>query len=439
MVSSLMHGRAGSRMRPLAARRCGRMLAPLRAPNIGRYTPSWTRRSASPSSSPRSRSRRTTRSASRSSRSCGRACSRRGCARRPDSSSDVRDDRLLGGAAALRRLHRPRARGRHRVRRRDRDPRPDAGPRRRQPGRGDGRRGGVRDGRALRGGARGDHPDDPGDGARVGGAQLHVRVRGRPTCSCNGSTSAPRSGRRWRFTFERWNGKGFPAHAEGEAIPLRDARRAPQPRHGGDRPPLLARARARGRPRPPRPHLRPGARGSVRRPRARVVRPAPRDRALGRRPGARARAAPDAGGGGPRRGPDGRRRLHRPEVAVHGRAQPPLRGARRRRGAGARARRDAVTALRRAALVHDFGTTAVPELDLGQAGPAHAGGVRPRRAPPDADRADAAPLAGARRPQPGRGRATTRSATGPATTSARAPTPAIRRHACWRRRRSTWG
>ena len=58
--------------------------------------------------------------------------------------------------------------------------------------------------------------------------------------------------------------------------------------------------------------------------------------------------------------------------------------------------------LRRAALVHDFGTTDRAELDLGQARAAHAHGVRPGRAPPDADRADAAPLAGARRPESGR-------------------------------------
>ena len=77
-------------------------------------------------------------------------------------------------------------------------------------------------------------------------------------------------------TFERWNGKGFPAHVEGEAIPLADARRAPQPRHGGDRPPLLAGPRARGRSGSPRPDLRPGARGPVRRARTRVVRAAAR-------------------------------------------------------------------------------------------------------------------------------------------------------------------
>ena len=79
------------------------------------------------------------------------------------------------------------------------------------------------------------------------------------------------------------------------------------------------------------------------------------------------------------------------------------------------------------------------ELDLGQAGRAHADGVRSRRAAPDADRADAAPLAGARGAQPGRVRRTTRSATDRATTSACAPTPAISARACWPRRRSTSG
>ena len=119
--------------------------------------------------------------------------------------------------------------------------------------------------------------------------------------------------------------------------PMRD--RPPQPRHGGDRPPLLAGARARGRARAPRPHVRPGARRPVRRARARLVRPARRDRAVGRRARARARAPPHAGGRRARRRADRRRRLHRPQVAVHGRPQPPLRGARGRRRPRARARR----------------------------------------------------------------------------------------------------
>ena len=54
-----------------------------------------------------------------------------------------------------------------------------------------------------------------------------------------------------------------------------------------------------------------------------------RDRAVGRRARPRARAPPHAGRRGARRRPDRRRRLHRPQVAVHGRAQPPLRASSR--------------------------------------------------------------------------------------------------------------
>ena len=86
-----------------------------------------------------------------------------------------------------------------------------------------------------------------------------------------------------RFTFERWNGNGYPDPCAGGGDPARDARRAPQPRHGGDRPPLLAGACPRGRSRSPRPHVRPGARRPVRRARTRLVRSAARDRAVGRR------------------------------------------------------------------------------------------------------------------------------------------------------------
>jgi HD-GYP domain-containing protein (c-di-GMP phosphodiesterase class II) len=59
-----------------------------------------------------------------------------------------------------------------------------------------------------------------------------------------------------------------------------------------------------------------------------------------------------------------------------------------------------VTAVRRAALVHDFGTTAVPNSIWDKPG-ALTRGVRSRRTAPDADRADAAPLAGARSAEPG--------------------------------------
>ena len=70
-----------------------------------------------------------------------------------------------------------------------------------------------------------------------------------------------------------------------------------------------------------------------------------------------------------RRRPDRRRRLHRPQVAVHGRPQPPLRAARRRRRPGARAprggRHDAPPRGARARLRHHRRA----ELDLGQARP----------------------------------------------------------------------
>ena len=44
-----------------------------------------------------------------------------------------------------------------------------------------------------------------------------------------------------------------------------------------------------------------------------------------------------------------------------------------------------VATVRRAALVHDFGTTIVPNSIWDKPGPADAGGVRPGRAAPDGD------------------------------------------------------
>ena len=61
-----------------------------------------------------------------------------------------------------------------------------------------------------------------------------------------------------------------------------------------------------------------------------------------------------------------------------------------------------VAALRRAALVHEFGTTAISNAILRQAGGADPRRARPGRAPPADYRADAAPLAGAGPPEPGR-------------------------------------
>ena len=208
-----------------------------------------------------------------------------------------------------------------------------------------------------------------------------------------------------RFTFERWNGNGYPAHAQGESIPLamrvvhlshdmEAIGRLFSPDHALD----AARDR---RDRTYDPALADlfVAHGDA------LVRSARRDRAVGRRARRRARAPPHADRRRARRGPDRRRRLHRPQVAVHGRAQPSLRRPRGRRRPGARARRGgrhhAPPRGARARLRHHRGA----ELDLGQARPAHADRVRPGRASPDADRADAAPLAGSGPPQHGRVRA----------------------------------
>ena len=206
------------------------------------------------------------------------------------------------------------------------------------PDGGDAGRHGLRDGRPHPGGARRDRQADPGDGARVGGLQLLVRVRGRRHAAA-AARLRPRRSRGAALHVRALERERLSRPRAGGGDPARDARRAPQPRHGGDRPPVLAGSRHRGRPRSPRPHLRPGARRPVRRAWARLVRSARRDRAVGRRARPRARAAPHAVRRAARRRPDRRRRLHRPQVAVHGRAQPSLRGARSRRRPGARARR----------------------------------------------------------------------------------------------------
>ena len=73
----------------------------------------------------------------------------------------------------------------------------DARPRRRESRRGDARRHGLRDGRPQRRrSSDADRPADPGDGPRVGGLQLHVRVRSGRHARRSGSTSAPACARR---------------------------------------------------------------------------------------------------------------------------------------------------------------------------------------------------------------------------------------------------
>ena len=205
-----------------------------------------------------------------------------------------------------------------------------------------------------------------------------------------------------RFTFERWNGNGYPAHAKGEAIPL--AMRVVHLSHDME---------AIGRLFSPEHAL-----------------DAARDRRDATYDPALADLFIEHGGGWFDRlaeiepwdavlalEPEPHRMLagaelddaltvvadfidlKSPYMGGHSRRCADLAD---RRGAGARARRR----LRRRApprgarprLRHDDR----PELDLGQARPAHALGVRPRRAASDADRADAAPLAGSRHPEPGR-------------------------------------
>ena len=177
---------------------------------------------------------------------------------------------------------------------------------------------------------------------------------------------------------------------------------------------------ARGRPRSPRPHLRPGARRPLRRARRGWFDRLARARAVGRGARPRARAPPhrwtartlDAALTVAADFID----LKSPYMAGHSRR---CARARRRRGPRPRARpRRRVTALRRAALVHDFGTTASRTRSGTSPGPLTR---------TEFDRVELHPmlteqmlrrspaLAGA---EPGRGRATTRSATGRATTSA---------------------
>ena len=99
---------------------------------------------------------------------------------------------------------------------------------------------------------------------------------------------------------------------------------------------------------------------------------------------------------------------------------------------------DDVTALRRAALVHDFGTTVVPNSIWDKPGPLTRTEfdrveLHPMLTEQMLRRSPALAVSTRSRPR------TTRSATAPATTSACRPTPTISERACWPRRRSTSG
>ena len=220
------------------------------------------------------------------------------------------------------------------------------------------------------GGARRDRPDAPADRARVGGPQLHVGVRSGRHARRSGSTSAPACARRCAFTFERWNGNGYPDPCEGEAIPL--PMRVVHLSHDME---AIGRLfspdqRARGRARSPRPHVRPGARRPVRRARARrgSTARARSSRGTPCSPSSPSRTACSTGDAlddaltvaadfidlkSPYMGGHSRRcaQLAADAARVLGFAE------------------EAITALRRAALVHDFGTTAVPNSIWDKPGP----------------------------------------------------------------------
>ena len=173
-----------------------------------------------------------------------------------------------------------------------------------------------------------------------------------------------------RFTFERWNGNGYPDHVSGEAIPLamrvvhlshdmEAIGRLFSPEHAID----AARDR---RDRTYDPALVDVFLAHGRDWFDRLAELDPWDAVLALEP--EPRRVLD--GRGARRRPHRRRRLHRPQVAVHGRPQPSLRATRRptRRACSGSPTRPSPT-LRRAALVHDFGTTAVPNSIWDKPGP----------------------------------------------------------------------
>ena len=237
----------------------------------------------------------------------------------------------------------------------------------------------------------------------VGGPQLRLRVRGRRHArrAARLRAGGPRGARVHVRALER---QGLPDPRGGRGDPAADAHRPRQPRHGGDRAHLLAGARARGRrasaATAPTTRCSPTCSSSTGAEWfARLARDSTRGTPCWRSSPSRGgcwRATSSTRpsivaadfidlkspymGGHSRRcaqlAADAARVLGLPDDAID---RAPPRGARPR-------------------LRHHRR----PELDLGQARRADADGVRPGRAPPDADRADAAPLARAGRAEPGR-------------------------------------
>ena len=173
-----------------------------------------------PNSSPRWRSRRTTRSASRSSRSCGRACSRRGSARRRDSRTTMRETAywvaLLRYVGCTGHAHEVATLFGDEIAIRAQTLVHDAANPTEVMG----------DVVAYATAGRSEEERDEiirmlaADRPRVGGAQLRVRVRGGRHARASASTSAPAFARRWASRSSAGTARAFPTHASGEAIPL---------------------------------------------------------------------------------------------------------------------------------------------------------------------------------------------------------------------------
>ena len=348
------------------------------------------------SSSRRWRSRRTTRSGSRSSRSCGRACSRRGSARPRASTRRCATTAywvaLLRYVGCTGHAHEVATVFGDEIAIRAQTLVHDAA----NPAEV------MRDVMAFATAGRG--PEERDEIVRM--IQETARewavhnfssgLRGGRHARASGSTSAPTSATRCAFTFERWNGNGYPDARAGRGDPARRCasstsattwrRSAASSRRSALSRPLASAATARTTRRSPTSSSRMGATGSTGS--ARPSRGTPCSRSSPSRIACWTGAELDDALTVVADFID----LKSPYMGGHSRrcaelAADAARRARARRGGRHRAPPRGA----RARLRHHRGA----ELDLGQARPAHADRVRPGRASPDADRADAAPFAGA--------------------------------------------
>ena len=290
-------------------------------------------------------------------------------------------DRLLGRAAALRRVHGPRARGVRRLRRRHRPPRPDAraSTPRIRPRSGATMVAFATAGRPPRSTSR---SPDRSRRARTTGRCTTSRPAARwATCSSSGSIFGPDVRDAFALHLRALERERLPDGTR-RASRSRCAMRVVHLSHdmeaiGRRLSPAKAIDAARERrDRTYDPELADlfVAHGMH------LVRAARQDRSVGRRARPRTGATPHPGRARARRRAHGGGGLHRPEVPVHGRPQP--RCAQLAADAagllGCTERRDRHAPPGRAAprVRHDRH----PELDPGQARPAHTRGVRSRRA-----------------------------------------------------------